>query len=153
MQLNDILNRLNKVTQRGEQYTALCPGHDDKNPSLAITVKNKKILVYCQAGCTTEEIISPIGLKVSDLFTESNLSPFQRKQYAKKKNKHQWRGFLSFELLTLFWILANRISDADLTKDTNFINARPEFAPMPEEEWERESLAVKRIREALNELY
>lgn len=153
MLLTEVLNRLDKVSQRGVQYTALCPAHDDRKPSLAITEKSGKILVKCWSGCTTGDITSSLGLQLKDLFTESNSSPSKHQQYAKKKNKHQLRQLLSFELLMLFWIQTSRISDAELARDTKFKNARPEFVSMPEECWEREVLAVKRIREALNELY
>ena len=98
MQLNDLLNSLDKVSQRGDQYTACCPANDDKNPSLAVTVKDNKILVYCQSGCTTPEIVGALGLKVSDLFTESNLSPSQRKQYANKKTVRQCLEMLEIEI-------------------------------------------------------
>ena len=153
MQLNDILNRLDKVSQRGEQYTALCPAHDDKKPSLAITEKGGKILVNCWSGCTTQDIAGAMGLQLKDLFTGSNLSPSQRKQYVAKNNKHQLRQLLSFELLELYWILTSRITSNELARDSKFMKVRPEFVPMPEGEWERELLAVKRIRETLNELY
>ena len=53
----------------------------------------------------------------------------------------------------LYQILTGRITSHELANDSKFINARPDFAPMPEGEWERERLAVKRIRESLNELY
>ena len=85
MQLIDLLNSLDKVSQRGDQYTACCPAHDDKNPSLAVTVKDNKILLKCWSGCTTQDITGALGLKVSDLFTESTLSPSQRQRYAKEK--------------------------------------------------------------------
>ena len=153
MQLIDLLNSLDKVSQRGDQYTACCPAHDDKNPSLAVTVKDNKILLKCWSGCTTQDITGALGLKVSDLFTESTLSPSQRQRYAKKKSKHQIRQLLSFELHMLYQILTGRITSHELANDSKFINARPDFAPMPEGEWERERLAVKRIRESLNELY
>lgn len=153
MMLDEFLSTLDKVSQRGDQYTACCPAHDDKNPSLAVTVKDDKILVYCQAGCTTPEITGSMGLQLKDLFTESSLSPSQRKQHATKKNKNQLRQLLSFELHMLYQILTSRITSNEYARDSKFINARPEFVPMPEGEWERELLAVKRIMESLNDLY
>ena len=35
----------------GSYGTACCPAHDDKNPSLSITERDGKLLVYCHAGC------------------------------------------------------------------------------------------------------
>ena len=50
MRLNDVLQRLKGVKGNGGQYTALCPAHEDKNPSLAISEKEGKILLHCHAG-------------------------------------------------------------------------------------------------------
>lgn len=153
MLLDDLLYRLNDASQRGDQYTACCPAHDDKSPSLSLTEKEGKILLNCWAGCTCDEIVDALGLKLSDLFTDNGMTVQQRQKYAKKKNKHQLRKVLSFELHMLFQILTCRITSADLINDAKFLYARPEFVPMPEESWERELLAVRRIVESLNDLY
>lgn len=50
--------------------TALCPAHDDKRRSLSHSVKNGKILIHCHAGCSVEDIVIAMGLKMSDLFDE-----------------------------------------------------------------------------------
>jgi DNA primase len=39
------------------RYQALCPDHDDHDPSLSITVKHDKILLKCHAGCPTENVL------------------------------------------------------------------------------------------------
>ena len=70
MRLNDILQRLKGVKGSGNQYTALCPAHEDKNPSLAISAKEGKILLHCHAGCSAESIVAAIGFEMKDLFIE-----------------------------------------------------------------------------------
>ena len=50
--------------------TARCPAHDDRQNSLSHSLKNGKILVHCHAGCSTEEILSAMGLEMTDLFEE-----------------------------------------------------------------------------------
>lgn len=96
--LQEFINHLDAVTCKGEQFKARCPAHDDKKPSLAITEKDGKILLKCWSGCTTEEIVSSLGLKVSNLFTDSNLSPQQRQQYAKKKTVKKCLEMLEIEV-------------------------------------------------------
>lgn len=98
MLLNNFLNHLDKVTQRGDQYTALCPGHDDKKPSLAITEREGKILVKCWSGCTTEDITDALGLEIKDLFSESNFTTQQRQQYRSKKTVRQCLEMLEIEV-------------------------------------------------------
>lgn len=66
----EFVSRLEKVRPSGDGWTALCPAHEDKNPSLSITEKAERILLYCHAGCEAEAIVKAMGLALSDLFTE-----------------------------------------------------------------------------------
>lgn len=51
------------------RWVALCPSHDDRNPSLAVReLDDGTILVKCFAGCSTSEVISAVGLALKDLF-------------------------------------------------------------------------------------
>lgn len=60
-----------KTTSPGH-WMALCPAHDDHNPSLSITVNQNAILVHCLAGCETKTIIEKLGLNMADLFLDSH---------------------------------------------------------------------------------
>jgi putative DNA primase/helicase len=54
---------------REDQYMALCPEHDDREPSLSVgTGDDGRVLVNCFAGCATERIVERIGLRMRDLF-------------------------------------------------------------------------------------
>jgi hypothetical protein len=49
-------------------YRALCPSHDDREPSLSINEgRDGRILVYCHVGCRTEDVLSVVGLRIADL--------------------------------------------------------------------------------------
>ena len=71
----ELLPYFKGVKKCGNGFMARCsvPGHDDKNPSVHIQLSEDgtRILIHCFAGCTTEEIMSAIGLKMSDLFIKS----------------------------------------------------------------------------------
>ena len=41
-------------------WMALCPGHEDRTPSLSISDKDGKILVRCHAGCSQESVIGTL---------------------------------------------------------------------------------------------
>ena len=49
---------------------AICPCHNDKEPSLGISAKGGKILINCLAGCNYRDILAEVGLKDSDLFSD-----------------------------------------------------------------------------------
>lgn len=70
-----LLSKLEKVRKTGpDTWTARCPAHDDKGPSLSIREVEvlgeveDKVLVRCFAGCSAHEIVAAVGLDLSDLF-------------------------------------------------------------------------------------
>lgn len=48
----------------------LCPAHNDRSPSLSVNRGNKGVVLKCQAGCDTTEILRRLNLSMSDLFDE-----------------------------------------------------------------------------------
>jgi putative DNA primase/helicase len=66
----DILERLSSVRRNTTGWTARCPAHNDRRPSLSITERQGKILLHCFAGCTAEAICGALGIHLRDLFTE-----------------------------------------------------------------------------------
>jgi len=84
-----LLNSLQKVQKRGKNYMACCPAHDDKTPSLSLTeLDDGRVLIKCFAGCDTFEILSAVGLSLSDLFPNPGLG-------------QQYRHFQSLSALSL----------------------------------------------------
>lgn len=83
--IENILTRLEKVKGRNGAYTACCPAHGDKSPSLAIReLDDGRILMKCFADCSVQDILGAIGMEIGDLFpdTNKNLPPVKRKYYA-----------------------------------------------------------------------
>jgi hypothetical protein len=55
--LERVLARLADVRRSGQQWTARCPAHDDREPSLSIASSTTgRVLLYCHAGCAFAEI-------------------------------------------------------------------------------------------------
>ena len=69
MTFDEICARVGAV-KKGKEMRALCPCHDDSDPSVAIKDGDSGVLVKCRAGCDTKAIVSAWGLKMSDLFVE-----------------------------------------------------------------------------------
>jgi len=66
--LEVLFSRLKEVEQvRANEWKARCPHHDDKNPSLNVTVTGDKILVHCFAGCDPKDVLKDLNLGFSDL--------------------------------------------------------------------------------------
>ena len=64
-----------------------CPAHDDKRPSLSITERDGWVRFSCFRGCTRDEILSALGLKVRDLA----LNEFHRNPEWEKRRREEER--------------------------------------------------------------
>ncbi len=63
-----LLARLEGVRCAGpSSWVARCPAHDDRNPSLSVSVKGGRILIHCFAGCAPEAVLEAVGLTWKDL--------------------------------------------------------------------------------------
>jgi putative DNA primase/helicase len=74
-----LLDRLEGVRPQGpNSWTARCPAHPDRNPSLSVSVKDGRVLVHCFAGCAPEAVLGAVGLTWRDLreFAPWTWSPF-----------------------------------------------------------------------------
>lgn len=61
----------------GVGWTARCPAHDDRTPSLSIHESNgNKVLVHCHAGCDQERVIA--ALRARGLWDDNGLRSLSR---------------------------------------------------------------------------
>ena len=73
MSVDTLLQRLTKVKGGKGHWTACCPAHEDRSPSLAVTeTDDGRILLKCFANCSVQEIVGAIGMDMTDLFPDSN---------------------------------------------------------------------------------
>jgi hypothetical protein len=65
----DALTRAGCAPKRhGEPWSARCPAHDDRDPSLSIGIgTDAHVLLHCHAGCPAEAIVGTLGLAMRDL--------------------------------------------------------------------------------------
>ena len=91
MTVAEILPSLESVHARGQgRWSARCPAHADKSPSLTIAEGDKGLLVKCWAGCSLEEITGALGIKIADLFFDALSSdPHQRREAMRQRAQAQ----------------------------------------------------------------
>lgn len=90
MSLTDLLSRLDGVTPRGNgKFTARCPAHEDRTPSLSIQDGYKAILLRCWSGCTLSTITDKLGIGVKDLFKDALLDLPQRRAAIQRRQVEQ----------------------------------------------------------------
>lgn len=60
-------------------YVAQCPAHEDGTPSMTVRNGDGKVLLYCHAGCGTEQILTALNLDWPSLFdAPTDPSPTRR---------------------------------------------------------------------------
>lgn len=79
--IDRVLDRLDDVHQVGpNRFKALCPAHEDRSPSLGIALgADRRVLLFCFAGCRCEEILHAIGLTWAALFSDDGHSSRPRR--------------------------------------------------------------------------
>lgn len=75
-----LLDRLQGLRETGQgRYLARCPSHADKSPSLSIReLGDGRTLLHCFAGCSAEDVVTAIGLSMSDLYPPKPLGHHYR---------------------------------------------------------------------------
>lgn len=76
MQYDEFIARLKRPKRKGDhQCDCQCPAHEDDNQSLSVGLgrAGDRIVVHCQAGCSTLHVLQSLGLKMSDLFLDGHI--------------------------------------------------------------------------------
>src|SRR5262249_7565128 len=74
MTLSEITSRLDNIKRYSGNTTARCPAHDDNRNSLSLTERHDKVMMFCHAGCSVNDVCAAIGIAVKDLFTDDPIS-------------------------------------------------------------------------------
>jgi hypothetical protein len=133
--VENLISRLDKVKGRNGSWTARCPAHADKGPSLAVTEREDgRILMHCFAGCNISDVLGALGMDMSDLFPPKEKS-FDAARPAIKP------AFFASDLMRIIHVeaLVVQIVAFDIAKGK----------PVNEETRERMLTAYERIDEAV----
>lgn len=137
-----LLQRLEGVRRTGEgRWSARCPAHADRSPSLAIAELPEKVLVRCYAGCQTADVLAAIGLTFSDLFPARHWpeTPEERRRARRAIREAGWSSALSVMAVeaSVVRIAARQVAA---------------WVPLSDEDDARLALAVQRIEGAASVL-
>ena len=133
-----MLGMLTKVKGRNGSWTACCPAHNDKGPSLAIREnEDGRILLHCFAGCETLSVVQALGMDMTDLFPPDS----KRRDYPVEGKPSMKPAFFASDLMRIihFEALVVQIVAFDIANSK----------PINEETRERMLTAYQRIDEAV----
>lgn len=142
-----------QVIVKNGRIRALCAAHGGKDPNMVVwTDHSGEIRTKCYShGCDRKDIIEALGFTLADILP--GRTPTEAKQRKIIRNRIQIESELINELLLLYKILSKRNSDRTNKHCQGFREENPGWAPVPEEPWEREIKAAKRIIAGLGVLY
>ena len=73
-----LLGRLYGVIRTGEgRWSARCPAHDDRSPSLSVRLDGDRLLFHCHAGCAPAAVLAAVGLGWCDLYADPREAAFR----------------------------------------------------------------------------
>tara|TARA_R110000868_G_scaffold334479_1_gene595187 strand:+ start:91 stop:519 length:429 start_codon:yes stop_codon:yes gene_type:complete len=130
------VQRLGKVKGRNGSWTACCPAHDDKSPSLSIREgEDGRVLVHCFGGCDVQEVLGAVGMDMSDLFPE------KQERYEGQTSKQMKPAFYATDLLRIasFECLVVMIAAYDIRQGKK----------LSESDMDRLQIAQQRIEEVV----
>ncbi len=90
-----VLSKLPNAKRSGKGWSAKCPTHDDRRPSLTITEGgDRQALLHCHAGCSVEEICAALGLTMRDLMssTSTQLQNPRKKRQCRRHGQEKTRN-------------------------------------------------------------
>ena len=91
MNADDFARLIKRSRKRNNWYTGLCPGHNDKNPSLVWTDAKDRpgIKVKCFAGCDLKQICGALNMEAREIYEGISVS---RPVWKDRRGKGQARN-------------------------------------------------------------
>jgi hypothetical protein len=101
--VENLISRLDKVKGRNGSWTARCPAHADKGPSLAVREgEDGRVLLHCFAGCETASVLGAIGMDMTDLFPPDE----KRREYPVTGKPSMKPAFFASDLMRIIHLEA-----------------------------------------------
>ena len=121
--IENTLSRLEKPRQRQPgQWSARCPAHPDKSPSLSVReTPEGSVLLHCFGGCEVAEIVAAMGLELHDLFPPQDKPTGTPKKIANLLTAGQALELLHTEATLIAIALTNvfkgtAVAETDMTR-------------------------------------
>ena len=116
--IENTLSRLDKPRQRQPgQWSARCPAHPDKSPSLSVReTPEGSVLLHCFGGCEVAEIVAAMGLELHDLFPPRDKPTGTPKKIANLLTAGQALELLATETLFVAVAIGNFFHGMTLTQ-------------------------------------
>lgn len=133
MTADEFVTRLEGVRERGPgKWSARCPAHEDRSPSLSVLDAEDRVLLHCFAGCEAEAICAAVGVELRDLFRQGvrwRRNDEVQDEMRRRISAREVLDALAHEVAVVAYTAADMIQQREIDQQT----------------WERLALAHRRI--------
>lgn len=130
IQVDNVLNKLSKVKTYGEGWSALCPAHEDSNPSLNVGQgQGGRVLLTCHRGCQFDDIVKALDMTIGEMMPE--VAPTGKLELTATYPYHDESGTLLYEI--------QRFVD-----EANVKTFR-QRSPLPDGKWKPSTQGVRKV--------
>jgi hypothetical protein len=146
IQLENIVHAIEQYTQKPMRNNRLCcPAHGGTNYNLLVKDEDKRVAIICFTQCCDPLLIlETVGLKLSDLFYDE-LTQEDRKKKKEFTLKRNVQSEVLQDMVSLSMIVQKRANTKIYENNDLFRKNNPEWAPYPEEYWDDEIEAARRL--------
>jgi hypothetical protein len=146
MTADEIIARLDGVRERGPgRWSAKCPSHEDKSPSLSIReCDDGTILLHDFGGCDALSIVNAIGIEFADLFPARNIRRVDHRERPRIPASERLE-LLEHEIGVAFFLISDAVNA--LSRREN-LNSGQSLATLFDDDCKRLTLAYQRIGSA-----
>lgn len=97
--IENVLANLTNIRKRqGSQWSARCPAHDDRGPSLSVReTPDGAVLLHCFAGCPVDAVVGAMGFDLSNLFPPRQVTGHEPKRTPRLLTPSQAIELLDYE--------------------------------------------------------
>lgn len=92
--IDRLLPRLDGLRGTAPKWSAKCPAHEDRSPSLSVkALDDGRVLVHCHAGCSAADVLASVGMSLKDLYPGGALGELSGKPWRQKENVIHRSGY------------------------------------------------------------
>ncbi len=125
MSTTTLLDRLEGVRQTGPgKWIARCPSHEDRSPSLSIREVDGRTLIHCFAGCSSGDLLTAVGLRMTDLFDRPLTGTGSAGGYGPSRSRipaADGLAVLDHEITVAVMILTDAVADPTTLNAANLV--------------------------------